>query len=110
MFCLRGLLLSLTCCRGWRSNGQLNVPSLNFTHVDAGESHACGVAADKTIRCWGLNTFGQAPATVTSSPAGGFRSVSCGAKATCALQLSGQLQCWVRSLLPYFPASSCLAC
>jgi hypothetical protein len=68
---------------------QVKVTVLSFTAVSVGELHACALATDGTIVCWGSNTSGQA-----TPPAGTFTSVSAGISHTCAVQTGGAAVCW----------------
>ncbi|WP_368666144.1 hypothetical protein [Nocardioides antri] len=68
------------------------MPTGTFTSITAGANHACGLATDSTIECWGANSWGKA-----SPPTGRFRSVEAGANHTCGLRASGDLICWGRN-------------
>lgn len=80
-----------------------NVLDIN-TAVDlsAGESHACAVLANGTMKCWGQNTYGQlgnglntnssTPVTVTGIS--NAVEVSAGQLHTCAVLATGQVACW----------------
>ena len=64
----------------------------DFTAVTVGTAHACGLRADGTVACWGVNDDGQAEA-----PSGGFTALSAGASNTCGLRTDGTLVCWGRN-------------
>ena len=75
--------------------------------VEAGVFHQCALLLDATLRCWGLNDYGQlGNGTFTSSPnptptavAGiaGVAQVTGGGFHTCARFPDGTLQCWGRN-------------
>jgi alpha-tubulin suppressor-like RCC1 family protein len=87
-----------------------NVPTPiagTWSHVSAGEDHACAIRADMGDRlfCWGENAFGEigqgtvgtetnalAPVEVLGERA--YRSVSAGERHTCAIDTDGALWCW----------------
>lgn len=64
-----------------------------FTHVSAGDKHACGVANGR-VYCWGENNAAQA----TPPTGNDFYQVAAGGRHTCALKAcdpSGcQVKCW----------------
>ena len=76
--------------------------------ADAGNSHSCAVMANGSVKCWGLNNWGQlgnnsitnslTPVPVSnidgSTPAMTAVSVSSGDGQTCALMSDGTVQCW----------------
>ncbi|MBI1912314.1 MAG: hypothetical protein HYS21_09965 [Deltaproteobacteria bacterium] len=70
--------------------------------VSAGDFHACSVATDDTVKCWGLNNAGQLgnnSATDSARPVAvsglsGVTQVSAGGEHTCALLSNGTVQCW----------------
>lgn len=75
--------------------------------IATGDSHACGILMDDTIRCWGNNGSGRlgdntitqrlAPTALTST--GGWdtttwKSVTTGSTHTCAIRSDDVLYCW----------------
>ncbi len=88
------------------STGPERDPRL-FTAVSAGTSHTCGIRADSTLVCWGLNNRGQlgdgteedqrhVPTEIVSELR--FTDVSAGAEHTCAIAHGGSAHCWGRNL------------
>lgn len=82
-------------CWGNNDHGQTAVPTndgtpiQDYTHLDAGADHACGIT-NGAIRCWGGNTDNQA-----TPPAGtDYAKVAAGGKHSCALKADGQVKCW----------------
>lgn len=79
-----------------------------FTQLSVGSSHACAVASDGTVWCWGGDGSGQAgngsatgnvfspEAIVTTGlPAGTrFAGVTAGSSFTCAITVGGAAYCW----------------
>jgi alpha-tubulin suppressor-like RCC1 family protein len=87
-----------------RTPGSVTLPAA-AAQVTTGEFHTCARLADGTIRCWGLDNFGQlGRAGVTSSspdavPApvsgvAGAIDVSAGSAHTCAVLLGGSVVCF----------------
>jgi alpha-tubulin suppressor-like RCC1 family protein len=85
--------------------------AVTYAQVDAGMHHTCGVAADSTVYCWGLNDRGQLgndTGFIGTSPcssacsltptrvSGGrkFVTVRAGGHHTCALSAEGEAYCW----------------
>ena len=60
-----------------------------FKDLDSGYAHACAIASDDTVTCWGNNTSNQA-----NPPGGTFRSVSAGSTHTCGIRTDGFMLCW----------------
>jgi alpha-tubulin suppressor-like RCC1 family protein len=68
----------------------------------AGRSHACALAADGQVRCWGANDSGQLGdgsrttrlAPVRASTVDDVVALSAGAGFTCALSSAGTVSCW----------------
>ncbi|MGF1653507.1 MAG: protein kinase, partial [Actinomycetales bacterium] len=70
--------------------------------VSAGRAHACAVAEDGVLFCWGDDSQGQLsprgsggdggqPGTVPTAP---WRAVSAGGDSTCGVMVDGTLWCW----------------
>ncbi|MEZ5244693.1 MAG: hypothetical protein R2707_06340 [Acidimicrobiales bacterium] len=69
--------------------------------VAPGTTHTCGILVDHTLRCWGLNLWGEvgdgttsvagAPQAVAGGP---WRTVATGLTSTCAIGADGTLWCW----------------
>jgi alpha-tubulin suppressor-like RCC1 family protein len=62
-----------------------------YSHLDAGEGHACAVAAGTgAVTCWGRNDVGQSTPPSTT----GFTKVAAGRQVSCALNAAGNPVCW----------------
>jgi len=114
-------------CSGRNANGQLGTlnttPStvfapivttgkpyagLTWKSVAAGDDHACAIASDASLWCWGLNTSGQLglaanPATgtlgqVLPADTKNWKSVVAGQFHTCATRADGAMWCWGRNV------------
>jgi alpha-tubulin suppressor-like RCC1 family protein len=115
-------------CWGLGNNGQLGYANtdavLNANSVEsldlgagrtakaitAGAAHTCAVLDDGSVRCWGLNEFGQlgygntisrgdneTPGSVAPVDLGAGRTaiaISAGGDHTCAVLDNGQVRCW----------------
>ena len=57
--------------------------------VSAGGAHNCGMRANGTVACWGLNNFGQ-----STPPAGTFTQVKVGSWHNCGVRANGTVACW----------------
>jgi alpha-tubulin suppressor-like RCC1 family protein len=75
----------------------------SFATVSVGSRHACAIDVFSHLYCWGINDVGQATGAKSSpvlSPqrvaigSFGFRMVSVGGDATCALTESRDVYCW----------------
>jgi alpha-tubulin suppressor-like RCC1 family protein len=73
------------------------------TSIAVGDNHACVLTASGGVRCWGLDTFGQAGSgtlTDTSPPvdvvglASGVTAIDAGGNQSCALLVDGGVKCW----------------
>ncbi len=89
---------------------------LRFSRLTAGRFHTCGLAADGSVRCWGLNSQGQlgtaealrncsldqpglpaAPCSRTPVTIAGplqARAIAAGEMHTCALAADSVARCW----------------
>lgn len=89
-----------------RSLAVLTTPpgmSTGVLSVAAGTQHTCALLTDRTVKCWGRNASGQlgdgtttnrlAPTNVTGL-GGPVQAIVAGQSTTCAILVSGQLQCW----------------
>ena len=66
-----------------------SAPDGKFTAISTGRFHSCGIRADGTVACWGLNRFGRADA-----PDGEFTAVSAGGGDSCAIRGNQTVVCW----------------
>lgn len=74
-----------------------------ITQISSAYGHVCAVMSNNTLKCWGNNSHGQlgdgttqnrnVPTTVTVV-SGPVQSVDVGYRFTCAVLVSGALQCW----------------
>lgn len=74
----------------------------NVTALEAGAQNTCALLANGTVRCWGVNNFGQlgdgttlsrsVPTTV--SGLSNVIAVAAGGSHTCALLVNGIARCW----------------
>jgi cysteine-rich repeat protein len=79
------------------------------TMIATGGNHACGIAWDSSIECWGIGTNGElgdglgatrgtpAPVSAPAGKATGWTSITAGGDHTCALRTDGGLSsmwCW----------------
>jgi len=65
-------------------------PGEKFTKLATGENHACGITPEGDVKCWGGNTWGQAP----EFRAGPYKQIAAGDLFTCGLKVSGEIDCW----------------
>jgi alpha-tubulin suppressor-like RCC1 family protein len=90
-------------CWGRNDTRQLEFPSGRFREISAGTRHACAIAENGALACWGLGgaadpadgsdpngeSWGQAV-----PPSGSFVAVSAGTFHTCGIQDDGAVICW----------------
>ncbi|MEO8224209.1 MAG: thrombospondin type 3 repeat-containing protein, partial [Gammaproteobacteria bacterium] len=72
--------------------------------IAAGDRHTCAILANRTVQCWGFNSVGQTAYVNGTNVIAPFPStvpgiltasdITAGASHTCALLLSGTIQCW----------------
>jgi alpha-tubulin suppressor-like RCC1 family protein len=55
------------------------------------KTYMCGALLDGTVRCWGINNYGQRNVPADLS---GVVAISAGGFHTCALNSSGAVRCW----------------
>lgn len=78
---------------------------IHFTAMSSGANHACGVADDGAVWCWGDNADGQSGATAGESlytpervaTRHRFSELSAGGFHTCGLTSEGDALCWGRN-------------
>jgi alpha-tubulin suppressor-like RCC1 family protein len=104
-------------CWGYNGSGELGNNSTvdSLTPVDltglasgvsaitGGINHTCALTTSGGVKCWGRNENGQLGNTVNSHPlipvdvaglASGVTAIAAGGDHTCALLVSGGVQCW----------------
>ena len=60
--------------------------------ISAGGRHTCGLEADGSVACWGLDYHGQS--TPPAHTPGDYLQASAGAWHTCGLKADGTVTCW----------------
>lgn len=73
------------------------MPEAEFSTLDAGVSHVCGLTVEGELLCWGQGE------DVTEAPTGIFRDVDVLGYGGCALDEAGYASCWpayVRDFVP----------
>lgn len=80
---------------------QVDLGTRSPTQISVGGAHACAIADDATVWCWGANAAGQlgngtttASATPVQVPGLQATLVAAGADSTCASTTAGRLRCW----------------
>ena len=87
------VLVAVALAGLWASSGGgVEAPEVPFRDVAVGWDHACGLRADGSIACWGLNESGQAQA-----PEGTFRAIAVKGHISCGLRVDGSVECWIPS-------------
>ncbi len=85
-------------CWGNNSYGQIESPTGEFSTVNTGYRHACGIRKySNEIECWGagksttgvLPHYGQA-----KPPSGQFKAISTGHWHTCGIRSDNTVECW----------------
>jgi alpha-tubulin suppressor-like RCC1 family protein len=73
-----------------------------YTQVDVSDEFTCAVVSDGTLRCWGINNYGQLGVASTNNQLApiqvpglsNVQMVAIGWRYTCALLWDGQVNCW----------------
>jgi hypothetical protein len=86
-------------CGGTDTYGETTPPIVPFDDVVTGDYHACGLASDGTVSCWGAgeaaDPTGTNPHYGQSIPlAGLFDSLAAGPFSTCGIRVVGTPACW----------------
>ncbi|KAL7511909.1 hypothetical protein ACHAXN_009715 [Cyclotella atomus] len=63
-----------------------------YIQISSGMKHACALARDLTVHCWGRNDFGEG-----SPPRKKFVQIAAGNSVTCGLDSNGTAECWGRN-------------
>lgn len=82
--------------------GQLEPPDVALKQVAAGRVHACAIAEDDTLVCWGAGTAGQLEPCFSfpfdlgqnAPPEGTFTHVASGFAHSCAVRTDTTVACW----------------
>ncbi len=77
-------------CWGDNTAGVATPPAGTFTSVSAGYTHACAVATDHTVSCWGQ----AAASDLTPATPNSYTSVAAGSDFSCGVHTDGTLACW----------------
>jgi cysteine-rich repeat protein len=86
-------------CGGTDTYGETVAPVVPFDDVATGDYHACGLASDGTVTCWGAgeaaDPTGTNPHYGQSVPLSGlFDSLATGPFSTCGIYVDGTPACW----------------
>ncbi len=109
-------------CWGYNSDGQLGTGNTlsspsplavrngansgnlgSLQQLAVGDYHSCGLLANGTVACWGLNQFkqlgnegagGSSPLPVAVGGLGGVQQIAAGFSHTCARLADGTARCW----------------
>ena len=77
-------------CHSLSGGTALSPPAGSWTDVSVGRAHACLLAADGSVACFGDDSSGQA-----SAPAGlSLTAVAAGGEHSCGVQQDGSMVCW----------------
>lgn len=78
-------------------------PANTYTAISVGKEHACAIAADQTLECWG-GSHGQWTDKSTNRwdtyappPDGRYTAVAAVDRETCAIAVDGTIECWGES-------------
>ena len=82
----------------------INLGGFKPTALATGGDHSCALLSDGSVRCWGLNNFGQlgiankvnqsTPASVVIGKTSGLLAVGNSEFYSCAVLINGSVTCW----------------
>lgn len=78
----------------WVDLGNLEVPDAEFTKLDTGVRHTCGLTTDGEILCWGGGSYGSAQIPALEPPPGTYVDLAVDGLAGCAIDRDGEITCW----------------
>ncbi len=73
---------------------QTKPPVGTFVALDVEGGHACGLATDRTLACWGTNLQGS-----SNPPEGTWKGIAVGIAHGCAIDDDNVVSCWGRNTL-----------
>jgi alpha-tubulin suppressor-like RCC1 family protein len=86
------------------SGGSAGPQSVAAASIAAGAFHSCAVMTDKSVRCWGVDSFGAVSGTTSHDTrraqprvvagVGDATAVAAGDEMTCSLTPAGDVRCW----------------
>ena len=62
--------------------------------ISAGSSHTCAILADKSVKCWGINSDGQTGGGSPLTQGEEATHLSTGSSHTCAILADKSVKCW----------------
>lgn len=85
--------------RDRRNWGQATPPAGQFSYISAGTRHACAIALDGHLECWGAGklegcTDGYGTCGQAVPPEGHFVAVGEGYSHSCGITVDGEIKCW----------------
>ena len=88
-----------------KPDGELS--GLTVKEISAGNEHACVIASNEKVYCWGNNDYGQlgdgtytsrsVPTLVVNQGSNQFKEIAAGGEFTCAINTNDETFCWGRN-------------